>query len=264
MPTNSGAREPIVERAAAAHAFACPESGSPLRLEGNDYISAEGIRYPVHGGVVRAFVEDGDPAGVTHKVRDFYEATPFPNYNDFDTYERFHVAARNGVFARLLGEQIPTGAYVLEVGCGTGQLANYLAGAAVARVFAADMSLASLELGAAFARRNDIPGVQFAHMNLNLLRPCFLPGSMDIVICNGVLHHTADPRRGLQKLAGLARPGGHLVIGLYNKWAPADRFASAGPPPRRRCRPVLRCPPPENAVTREAAGLDQGPVRTPS
>ena len=220
MPSvaNEFERAGTVRRADRRHAcLACPESGSPLRLDGHDYVSAEGKRYPVRGGVVSAFVEDDGGAGVTRKVRDFYEATPFPNYNNFDTYERFQTAARDSIFARLLGERIPTGAYVLEVGCGTGQLANYLAGTAVARVFAADMStLASLELGAAFARQNDIPGIQFAHMNL--LRPCFLESSMDIVICNGVLHHTADPRRGLQRLAGLARPGGHLVVGLYNKW----------------------------------------------
>ena len=215
MPTNSSARDRSAQHTGATPAFACPVSGSPLRRDGQHYVSAEGKRYEVRDGIVNAFVEDEEGI-VTRRVRDFYEETTFPNYNDFDTYERFQAAARASVFARLLGDQISTGAYVLEVGCGTGQLANYLAGAAVARVFAADMSLASLKLGTGFARQNDIPGIQFAHMNL--LRPCFLENSMDIVVCNGVLHHTDNPRRGLQRLAELALPGGHIVIGLYNKW----------------------------------------------
>ncbi len=34
--------------------------------------------------------------------------------------------ARDGLFARLLNEQIPYDARVVEVGCGTGQLTNFL------------------------------------------------------------------------------------------------------------------------------------------
>jgi len=40
--------------------------------------------------------------------------------------------------------------------------------------------------------------------------------SFDVVLANGVLHHTPDPRASFAALARLARPGGTVVVGLYN------------------------------------------------
>ena len=54
-------------------------------------------------------------------------------------------------------------------------------------------------------------------LQMNLFRPCIRPGSMDIVISNGVLHHTADTKKAFMSIAPLVKPGGHIVIGLYNK-----------------------------------------------
>jgi len=41
----------------------------------------------------------------------------------------------------------------------------------------------------------------------------------DVVYCSGVLHHTADPPRAFAKIVALARPGGLIVVGLYNAMA---------------------------------------------
>ncbi len=53
---------------------------------------------------------------------------------------------------------------------------------------------------------------------MNLFRPCFKPASFDLVISNGVLHHTADPFLGLQSISRLVKPGGYLLVGLYHKY----------------------------------------------
>jgi SAM-dependent methyltransferase len=53
-------------------------------------------------------------------------------------------------------------------------------------------------------------------MQMNLFRPAFAPGQFDVVLCNGVLHHTADPYGGFRSIASLVKPGGFIVIGLYN------------------------------------------------
>ena len=39
-----------------------------------------------------------------------------------------------------------------------------------------------------------------------------------LILCNGVLHHTSAPRDGFMKLVPRLRPGGYIVIGLYNKY----------------------------------------------
>jgi 2-polyprenyl-3-methyl-5-hydroxy-6-metoxy-1,4-benzoquinol methylase len=190
----------------------CPRTNQVLRREGDAFISPDGRRYQVEEGILKAFVAADDSA--TETVQAFYEEAPFPNYNDFDTVASFIKAADRGVFARLLREQIPSGSTILEVGCGTGQLSNYLAATTFNRVYAADMTLASLRLGAKFARVNGISRVGFLQMNL--FRPCIRPESADVLITNGVLHHTGNTRAAFESIVPLVKPGGYILVGLYN------------------------------------------------
>jgi SAM-dependent methyltransferase len=44
-------------------------------------------------------------------------------------------------------------------------------------------------------------------------------GAFDVVYSSGVLHHTPDPRASFARLAQLARPGGTIVLGVYNTFA---------------------------------------------
>jgi 2-polyprenyl-3-methyl-5-hydroxy-6-metoxy-1,4-benzoquinol methylase len=201
-------------------ALISPVSGEELLFTADGRLATADAResYEIDNGVLRLFIDESgmdSSSSVTTTVQAFYEETPFPNYNEFDSLDGFLKRAVEGLFANLLSRQIPIGAKVLEIGCGTGQLSNYLAAACMAHVYASDMTLASLRLGQAFAAKHDIPGITFLQMNL--FRPAIRPRSMDIVIANGVLHHTADTRRAFLSIAPLVKPGGHIIIGLYNK-----------------------------------------------
>ena len=99
--------------------------------------------------------------------------------------------------------------------CGTGQLSNFL-GVAHRRVIGVDLCLNSLRLAEAFRQQHNISRVAFGQMNL--FRPCFQKEAFDVVICSGVLHHTAQPREGFHSILRLLRPGGVVIVGLYNKW----------------------------------------------
>ncbi|MEE9269707.1 MAG: methyltransferase domain-containing protein [Candidatus Krumholzibacteria bacterium] len=153
---------------------------------------------------------------ITEIVRAFYEETPFPNYNDHDSLRSLVEKSRKGLYARRLDETIPYNTSVLEVGCGTGQLTNFL-GRSCRRVIGADLCLNSLRLGESFRREAGLERVRF--MQMNLFRPALRPERFDVVLCNGVLLTTRDPFEGFQHLAGLVKPGGHIVIGLYNTYA---------------------------------------------
>ena len=152
---------------------------------------------------------------VTEQVKEFYEETPFPNYDDFDSVASLAEKARQGMFARLLDEQVPTGVRVIECGSGTGQLSNFLS-IANREVFAADLCVNSLRLGQQFARRHHLDHVRFVQMNL--FRPVFKPGTFHLVISNGVLHHTSDPFLAFKTISTLVRPGGYLLVGLYHRY----------------------------------------------
>jgi SAM-dependent methyltransferase len=52
---------------------------------------------------------------------------------------------------------------------------------------------------------------------MNLFKPPFRAGAFDLVISNGVLHHTRDPLGGFLSVSRLVKPGGCVVIGLYNR-----------------------------------------------
>ena len=119
------------------------------------------------------------------------------------------------MFARLLDEQAPTGALILECGCGTGQLSNFLS-VSNRDTFGTDMCLNSLRLGENFRSDNELNRAHFIQMNL--FRPVFKSESFDLVISNGVLHHTADPFRAFESISKLVRPGGYILVGLYHRY----------------------------------------------
>ncbi|HEX9460252.1 MAG TPA: methyltransferase domain-containing protein [Thermoanaerobaculia bacterium] len=150
----------------------------------------------------------------TETVRCFYESTPFPGYPPNDSVEWLRARAERSEFARMLDQAIPGDATILDLGCGTGQMSLYLARAG-RRIVAADLTRASLRLGAAAANRFGLDHrVCFVQTDLN--RPALHYGGFDIVYSSGVLHHTADPRSAFVRMARLARPGGMIVLGLYN------------------------------------------------
>jgi SAM-dependent methyltransferase len=59
--------------------------------------------------------------------------------------------------------------------------------------------------------------VQFVETDLQ--RPGLKARSFDVVYSAGVLHHTPDPRASFARIAQLARPGGTIVLGVYNAFA---------------------------------------------
>src|SRR5262249_27220382 len=137
-------------------------------------------------------------------------------YRPRETLNSLRERGRRSEFARLLDEAIPPQARVLELGCGTGQMSLFLA--TVDRVvIGADLVRASLELGTEAARRFGMEGVLFVETDLR--RRGLREGAFDVVVCSGVLHHTPDPRSAFRAVARLVKPGGYVVLGLYNAFA---------------------------------------------
>jgi SAM-dependent methyltransferase len=195
--------------------LASPRDGKGLVQSADQYIASDGGCYPIHHGIPLLFEPDEGVVGdVTETVRAFYEETPFPNYDDLDSRDSLSRKARKGVFASALDESIGQGATILEAGCGTGQLSNFLGMRWGRTVIGADLCLNSLLLADQFRTRFLIRGTRFLQMNL--FRPPFKDDIFDVIVCNGVLHHTADPEGGFRRLVNKLKPGGYIIVGLYN------------------------------------------------
>lgn len=188
--------------------LACPACAGDL--SGDLVCAGCGARYGSPGGIP-ALRPPGDPR--TETVRAFYQAAPFPGYPPDAGMDWLRARAGRSRFARLLDAAIPGDARIVEIGCGTGQMSLYLA-RADRLVVGADLARASLELGRDAALRWGVERVAFVESDL--ARPGLRRGAFDIVYCSGVLHHTPDPRAAFASIVGLARPGGMIVVGLYN------------------------------------------------
>jgi len=191
--------------------LACPACAGPLA--GDWSCRGCGARFDAPDGIPDLRLP-GDSA--TETVRRFYERAPFPGYPPRESLHALRARAERSAFARLVDRAVPGDARVVEIGCGTGQMCLYLA-RADRLVIGADLTRASLVLGAAAARRFGLDRVQFVETDLR--RPGLKAGAFDVVFSSGVLHHTPDPRASFARLAQLARPGGAIVLGVYNAFA---------------------------------------------
>ena len=233
---------------AAVALLRCPRDGTRLRQspDGDRLCCESGHAFPVENGIPRLFVANDWPDGkddVTDAVKAFYEETPFPNYEGLDTRDSLRRKAGAGVFGRMLDEQIPHACKILEVGCGTGQMTNFLAMRWGRSAIGADLCMNSLRLASDFRDRFGIVNAHF--VQINLFRPPFPPASFDVVFSNGVLHHTSDCHGAFRAIAPLVKPGGVIMVGLYNRlgrlptlWRRAliERFGRAAMPLDRRLR----------------------------
>ena len=191
-------------------------------------LSGEGLRcpqtgeaYPFIGGIPSLYQpEEGEGEDITARVKSFYEENPFPNYEGMEEFgELVNKGSANPFSAQLL-RAIGYNKLVLECGCGTGQLSHFLQ-LNNNHVLGIDMSLGSLKLAIEHKRRNRLERSGFAQMNIFQL--AIKDSSFDVAIAHGVLHHTFDARRAFAHVARKVKPGGIVIVGLYNSYA---RWAS--------------------------------------
>ena len=190
--------------------LACPDCGTAVAV---DRCARCARSFEQH----RGYAEMLPSAGISSEpVQSFYERHPFPDYQALDSPRRLIERAERSQFAAALDRQLPLREPVLEVGCGTGQLSNYLA---LSRRPTAGLDFcgASLALAVQFRDRFRIDAARFVQGDL--FQPPFAAASYATVLALGVLHHTEAPQAGFARLVQLLRPGGHFVLGLYNRYA---------------------------------------------
>src|SRR3989344_135529 len=146
------------ERTSAETEYSCPVCKGALKENLNNFLcSSCGKNWKVENGIPLLFWKNewAGKKDVTEEIKAFYEQSPFPNYDDLDSAASLREKASKGIFARLLDEQLPYDAKILEAGCGTGQLSNFLATTWGRAVIGADLCLNSLKLAQEFKITNN-------------------------------------------------------------------------------------------------------------
>jgi carbamoyltransferase len=194
------------------------DGGALVRTDGGFRCPDTGTDYPDREGVPCLLrpIENKGTDRITTKIKGFYEEHPFPSYEGVQDFGDLVNRGQKTAFARDLLETVGYNKMVLECGCGTGQLSHFLS-LNNNHVLGIDLSKSSLALAVEHKVRNHVPRVGFVNMNifdLAIRDECF-----DVVISTGVLHHTKDARAAFASIVRKAKPGGLVIVGLYNWFA---------------------------------------------
>jgi SAM-dependent methyltransferase len=135
-----------------------------------------------------------------------------------------HTGAYDGLSRLLLGQFLgriaadvaavaPTGAQVLEVGCGPGHLSIRLARQHGFDVTGLDLDPAMIARAGANADRRGNGGQrQPSFLVGDVAALAFPDGSFDLVVSTLSMHHWADPTAGLAEIGRVLRPGTRALI----------------------------------------------------
>ena len=194
----------------------CPSSKEPLTLqeihqEENGFIvsgnlsTSSGRRYPIINGIPRFVSVEGYSNSFgfewnkwpTVQFESFNKGKPMEGHTEkmWDTITQLPRNLENKV--------------LVEFGCGPGRfldLINKRGGLAIGL----DMSLAVEAARKNFGHNTDILIVQG-----DILNPPFKDDAFDAGYSIGVLHHTPNPKKGLENLVRITKSGGAIVCSVY-------------------------------------------------
>jgi SAM-dependent methyltransferase len=106
-------------------------------------------------------------------------------------------------------ESLGPNALVLDIGCGPGRVLGFLAQRRI-RAVGVDRSRVSLSM---VRERYDVPCAVGDNLNLP-----FADGAVDVVISDGVIHHTDDPAAAFAENCRVLKPGGQMYVAVYKPY----------------------------------------------
>ncbi|MCI0473342.1 MAG: class I SAM-dependent methyltransferase [Ignavibacteria bacterium] len=153
---------------------------------------------------------------ITRSMQMFYEEYQFPGRRPIDRDGLIFMRRFSDSMSKLPQLKRKEGMRVFDAGCGTGNTSVSLAKRfSDALFFGADNSRASLEKAKTLAEKNGITNVKFRRWNI--MKPLPYKFRFDIIICLGVLHHTANMEVALLNLYKSLEDNGELYLWIYGK-----------------------------------------------
>lgn len=150
---------------------------------------------------------------ITEEIKEFYSRINFPGRYQWQDIEFYHEHGIHNLYLKEIDKVMQPNIDVLDVGCGTGLVSNVFASKYTSSNFTSVDFSDSIDYAKKFATDNSIT-------NVNWIKKDFLKfktsNRYDVIICCGVLHHIPDYKQALDKLKSLLKPGGKLILAVYN------------------------------------------------
>ena len=153
-----------------------------------------------------------------------FKWTNFQRYGDMPQEQAFLFAWYRRKFG--LAEDADLGAFyadrkrVLEVGPGSGFNTRYIGQCCKGEVVAVDVSSAA---DVAFAKTSDLPNC--CVLRADLMDMPFADETFDLIVADGVLHHTPSTEAAVRELYRKLQPDGQFFFYVYRKMGAARQFS---------------------------------------
>lgn len=210
-----------------------PASGSPLELRNENVspegdvlegeLAANGRAYRICNGIPR-FVATADQGqkqteesfGYKWRQRDTYESEEMYGFAREWMIRRYGFSGE-----KELKSFFSAAGRVLDAGCGAGFSSGlYLSEESRGEWVGADISEA---IDVARDRLGRFPGTEF--VQADVLELPFARESFDVILSEGVLHHTPSTERAFKSLVPLLRRGGEMMFYVYRRKGPLRELA---------------------------------------
>jgi SAM-dependent methyltransferase len=213
--------------------FACQKCGATLRVtdvESEDAVTNE---------IIEGRLECSACHAAAPIVRSLPRFVPTESYAEsfgfqWNRFDRLQVdkfmhndLSRDRFYATTGWPSSLAGQRILEAGCGSGRFTQ-LALETGADVFSFDLSSA-----VEAAWRNNTGALKLSMFQASIYEIPLRKGAFDKIFCMGVLQHCPDVRGAFRSMLPLLRPGGEIVVDVYEKY-------KGFPPLKYIARPFVR------------------------
>ncbi len=137
----------------------------------------------------------------------FYDNTPF--YYGYSSKEEL-IANMNPLLKELIVQN--SGKIFCDIGCGCGRNLLY-ASSFASRLIGVDLSIESLAFAKDFVKSNNLELKQGDNLDIPLDSDF-----ADVVISDGVCHHTGDAFKAFSECIRILKPSGKLYLAVYKKF----------------------------------------------